>query len=326
MKKISVVVPCYNEEENVDAMAEAIRNEFSEHLPAYDYELIFIDNHSKDTTRDHIRLLVAKDPHVKAIFNVKNFGQFNSPYYGLTQATGDAAILMACDLQEPVELIREFVKGWEEGYKIVVGVKNKSRENPIVYFLRSCYYRLIRKFSDVDQIDQFNGFGLYDASFVRILGQLDDPTPFLRGIVAELGPEAKRITFTQPLRRAGKTSNNWYTLYDAAMLSFTSYTKIGLRIATFTGFFGAAVSFVIAIVFLIKKLVDWYGFEAGMAPLIIMVSMLGSLQLLFIGLLGEYILSINHRVMHRPIVVEEERIGIWEDPKHEDPAGNRAKQ
>ncbi|MBQ9910411.1 MAG: glycosyltransferase [Lachnospiraceae bacterium] len=315
MKTISVVVPCYNEEENVDAMAAAIREEFEQHLPSYGYEIIFIDNHSKDSTRDHIRILAASDPHVKAIFNVKNFGQFNSPYYGLTQARGDAAVLMACDFQEPVELIREFVHGWEEGYKIVVGVKNKSRENRFVYFLRSCYYKLIRKFSDVDQIEQYSGFGLYDASFIKVLAKLDDPTPFLRGIVAELGPEAKQIPFTQPLRRAGKTKNNWYTLYDGAMLSFTSYTKIGLRIATFAGFIGAFGSFIVAVVFLIKKLIDWYGFEAGMAPLIIMVSLLGSLQLLFIGLLGEYILSINHRVMHRPIVVEEERIGNWDAPK-----------
>ncbi len=312
MKKISVVIPCYNEEENVEAMAKAVKEEFSQNLSQYDYEIIFIDNHSKDRTRDLIRLLAAADPKIKAIFNAKNFGQFSSPYYGLLQSTGDAGILMAADFQEPVELIREFVKGWEEGYKIVVGVKNKSRENPIVYFLRSIYYKLLRKFSDADMIEQYSGFGLYDRKFIEVLKKLDDPTPFLRGVVAELGFETKTIPFTQAKRRAGKTSNNWYTLYDGAMLSFTSYTKVGLRIATFTGFFGSFVSFVIGVVYLIQKLTDWYGFEAGIAPLVVLVAFLGSLQLLFIGLIGEYILAINRRVMHRPLVVEEERIGEWE--------------
>ena len=311
MKKISVVIPCYNEEENIDAMCKAVAAEFRDHLPAYDYEIIFIDNDSKDHTRDLIRLNIEKNKHIKAIFNAKNFGQFNSPYYGLLQMTGDAGILLACDFQDPVEMIRKFVHGWEEGYKIVIGVKTKSEESRLIYGLRSMYYRLIRKFSEVEQIEQYTGFGLYDRAFVDVLQKLDDPTPFLRGVVAELGFHRKEIPYTQPLRRAGKTKNNWYTLYDGAMLSFTSYTKIGLRLATFTGFFGAMASLVVAIVFLIKKLTDWYGYEAGIAPLIILVSVLGSLQLLFIGLIGEYILSINHRVMGRPLVVEEERAGDW---------------
>ena len=314
MKKISVVVPCYNEEENVDALAKAVKDEFLTNLPDYDYELIFIDNHSKDSTRDHLRLITAADPKVKAIFNAKNFGQFNSPYYGLLQAYGDAVVCLACDFQDPVEMIHEFVRGWEEGYKIVIGVKTTSEENKLVYALRSLYYKTIRKFSDVEQIEHFTGFGLYDQRFIEVLRQLDDPTPFLRGIVAELGFEHKEIPYNQPKRRAGKTSNNWYRLYDAAMLSFTSYTKIGLRLATFIGMFGAFASFVIAIVFLVKKLTDWYGYEAGIAPLIILVGILGSLQLMFIGLIGEYILSINQRSLHRPLVVEEERIGCWDTP------------
>ena len=318
MKKISVMVPCYNEEENVDALAEAVKEEFRTWLPSYDYELIFIDNHSKDSTRDRLRLIAAKDPKVKAIFNAKNFGQFNSPYYGLMQAHGDAVISMACDFQEPVEMIHQFVQGWEEGYKIVIGVKTASEESKLVYALRSLYYKTIRKFSDVEQIEHFTGFGLYDQSFIEVLRKLDDPTPFFRGIVAELGFEHKEIPFVQPKRRAGKTSNNWYRLYDAAMLSFTSYTKVGLRLATFIGMFGAFTSFVIAIVFLIKKLTDWYGYDAGIAPLIILVGILGSLQLVFIGLIGEYILSINQRSMHRPLVVEEERIGIWDTEETEE--------
>ena len=326
MKKISVVVPCYNEEENVDALAKAVKEEFLINLPGYDYELIFIDNHSKDSTRDHLRLIAAADPKVKAIFNAKNFGQFNSPYYGLLQAYGDAVICLACDFQDPVEMIHKFVQSWEEGYRIVIGVKTTSEENKLVYALRSLYYKTIRKFSDVEQIEHYTGFGLYDQSFIEVLRKLDDPTPFLRGIVAELGFEHKEIPYNQPKRRAGKTSNNWYRLYDAAMLSFTSYTKIGLRLATFIGMFGAFASFVIAIVFLIKKLTDWYGYEAGIAPLIILVGILGSLQLIFIGLIGEYILSINQRSMHRPLVVEEERIGCWDSPETDDCAAAPVKK
>ena len=226
--------------------------------------------------------------------------------------TGDAGILMAADFQDPVEMIRQFVQGWEEGYKIVIGRKTKSDENKLLYFLRGIYYKMIRKLSDVDQIEQYTGFGLYDRSFVEVLKKLDDPTPFLRGIVAELGFRRKEIEYRQPKRRAGKTSNNFYRLYDGAMLSFTSYTKIGLRVATFLGFIGAFVSFVIAIVYLVLKLVNWDNFEAGIAPLIILVAVLGSMQLFFIGLIGEYIISINSRVMKRPLVVEEERIGNWE--------------
>ena len=319
MSKISVVIPCYNEEENVEAIATAVREEFEEFLPEYDYEIIFIDNDSKDRTRDLIRLMAEKDGHVKAIFNAKNFGQFRSPYYGLLQMTGDAGILLAADFQDPVEMIHRFVEGWEEGYKIVIGRKTKSDESKFVYFLRSIYYKMIRKYSDVEQIEQYTGFGLYDRAFVEVLKKLDDPTPFLRGIVAELGFRRKEIEYRQPKRRAGKTSNNWYRLYDGAMLSFTSYTKVGLRIATFIGFFGAIVSFIIAVVYLVLKLVNWYGFDAGIAPLIILVAVLGSMQLFFIGLIGEYILSMNQRIMKRPLVVEEERIGKWED-ENEDSA------
>ncbi len=316
MKKISLVIPCYNEEANVEALKDAITEEF-EKLPQYDYEIIFIDNDSKDHTRDLIRLMAAKDPHVKGILNAKNFGQFNSPYYGLLQMTGDCVITLAADFQDPVDMIPKFLEGWEEGYKIVIGVKTKSKENPIIYGLRTLYYKTIKRFSNVEMIMHYTGFGLYDKDFIEVLRKLDDPTPFLRGIVAEIGYRHKEIPYTQPKRRAGKSSNNFYRLYDGAMLSFTSYTKIGLRLATFIGFFGAFVSFVIAIVYLILKLTDWYGFSAGMAPLIILVAALGSLQLLFIGLIGEYILAINQRVMKRPLVVEEERVGIWDEPKKE---------
>ncbi|MGN0485571.1 MAG: glycosyltransferase family 2 protein [Lachnospiraceae bacterium] len=310
MKKISVLIPCYNEEENVVPMSEAVVEIFKKELPQYDYELVFIDNDSTDHTRELLREICKKNPKIKAIFNAKNFGQFNSPYYGILQTTGDCTISMCCDFQDPVELIPKYVKEWENGYKIVIGIKTSSKENPIMYHLRSLYYKVIKKFSDVEQIEHFTGSGLYDKAFVQVLRELDDPTPFLRGIVAELGFRRKEIPYEQPKRRAGKTHNNWYSLYDAAMLSFTSYTKVGLRLATFIGMGCGIVSAVVGIIYLIMKLLYWNRFAAGMAPVLIGMMFLGSVQLVFMGFLGEYVLSINRRVMKRPLVVEEERINF----------------
>lgn len=313
MKKISILVPCYNEEENVNPLAEAIVKEMTTSLPQYDYELVFIDNCSKDTTRAKILQLCEKNKKIKAIFNSKNFGQFNSPYYGITQTTGDCTICVCADFQDPIEMIPKFVAEWEKGYKIVCGIKTTSKENKIVYFMRSVYYKLIKKMSNVEQIEHFTGFGLYDKSFVKVLSELDDPMPFIRGIVAELGPERKEIPYEQPKRRAGKTKNNWYSLYDAAMLSFTSYTKIGLRLATFLGIACSFISIVIALVYLVLKIIYWDSFPAGMAPVLIGVFFLGSLQLFFIGLIGEYILNMNTRLMKRPLVIEERRINFEEN-------------
>ena len=310
MKKISVLIPCYNEEENVVPMSEAIVNLFMTELDNYDYELIFIDNDSKDRTRELLRGICEKNRHIKAIFNAKNFGQFNSPYYGILQTTGDCTISMVCDFQDPIELIPQYIKEWENGYKIVIGVKTSSKENPIMYRLRSIYYKMIKKFSDVEQIEHFTGSGLYDKDFVNVLRDLKDPTPFLRGIVAELGYKRKEIPYEQPQRRAGKTSNNFMRLYDAAMLSITSYTKIGLRLCTFFGMFVGAVSILIGLVYLVMKLIWWNNFPAGMAPVLIGMFFLGAIQLFFIGFIGEYILSINQRVMNRPLVIEEERINF----------------
>ena len=308
-KKVSILVPCYNEEENVDAISKAIIEQMGK-LPQYEYEIIFIDNCSKDDTRTLIRNLCLKNPKIKAIFNVKNFGQFNSPYYGLTQTTGDCAISMSADFQDPPDLIPAFLEGWEEGYQIVCAVKTSSKESYIMYFLRSIYYKLIKNFSDVEQIEHFTGFGLYDKSFIEVLRKLDDSTPFLRGIVGELGGKRKEIPFEQPNRRAGKTHNNWYSLYDAAMLSFTSYTKISMRLAVFTGVIFSILSFLTGFVYLIMKLIYWNTFAAGQAPTLIIVSLMCSVILAFIGILGEYIAAINHRMMHRPLVVEEERINF----------------
>ena len=310
MKKISIMVPCYNEEENVEPLSKAIIEMFAKDLPQYDYEIVFIDNDSSDTTRVRLRRLCEGNLRIKAIFNAKNFGQFNSPYYGILQTTGDCTIPVCADFQDPIEMIPELVHKWEEGYKIVCAVKTRSKENPVMYWLRSVYYRTIKKMSSTEQIEQITGFGLYDRSFVQVLRDLKDPIPFIRGIVGELGYKRTEIEYEQPQRRAGKTHNNFYTLYDAAMLSFTSYTKIGLRLATFIGAVTAVISVIIAIVYLVLKLLYWNRFSAGMAPLVILVCIFGSLILIFLGLMGEYILSINQRVMNRPLVIEEERLNF----------------
>lgn len=310
MKTISIMVPTYNEEENVVLMYEALKKIFLEKLTKYRYEILFIDNKSKDNTRKLIREICRKDKNVKAIFNAQNFGQFNSPYFGLISTTGDCTISVAADFQDPVEMIPIFVKYWEEGYKIVIGIKAKSKESKIMYALRSLYYKIIKKFSDVEQIEHFTGFGLYDKNFIEVLRNLEDPDPYLRGIVAELGFERKELPFVQPKRERGKSSNNWYRLYDAAMLGITSYTKVGLRLATILGFMISFFSILVALIYLVMKLCMWNSFQAGIAPLIIGVFLLGGIQIFFIGFLGEYILKINQRVMRRPLVVIEEKLNF----------------
>lgn len=310
MKKISIMIPCYNEEENVVPMAKAVVEEMEKHLSAYDYELLFIDNDSSDNTRPLLREICKQNPKIKAIFNAKNFGQFNSPYYAMLQTTGDCTIGMCCDFQDPVELLPEMVRMWEDGAKIVSCIKTASKENPIMRFLRSCYYKIIKKMSSVDQIEHFTGFGLYDKSFIEVLRNLKDPTPFLRGIVAELGFKRVNLEYTQAKRRAGKTHNNFFTLFDAAMLSFTSYTKVGLHLVTFAGLVLSALSILAALVYLVLKLLYWDRFSAGFAPMIIGLFFLNAIELLFIGFVGEYVMSINTRIMNRPLVIEEERINF----------------
>lgn len=315
MKKVSILIPTYNEIENVENLSAAIAGEMGK-LPQYDYEIIFIDNDSKDGTRDALREMCGRDHRIKAILNAKNFGQNNSPYYGLMQTTGDCAIMMCADFQDPVEMIPRLLQEWENGYKIVSAIKTTSRENKIMRFLRTCYYKTIKKFSDVEQIEHFTGFGLYDRSFIQVMREIKDPTPFLRGIVAEFGFRRKELPYEQQKRKAGRTKNNFYSLYDVAMLSFTSYTKIGLRLCTFVGFAIAFVSFCIALLYLVLKLLYWDTFVAGTAPILTGMFFLGAIQLIFMGILGEYVLSINTRVMNHPLVIEEERINFDETPEN----------
>ncbi|MBP5384351.1 MAG: glycosyltransferase family 2 protein [Lachnospiraceae bacterium] len=312
MKTVSFMIPTFNERENIGPITKAIIEEVSTNLPDYDYEIVVFENWWTDGTRDVIRSLCAQNPKIKAVLNVTNFGQVNSPFHGICQTTGDCTISIVADFQEPVSLIPTLVHKWEEGHKVVLGVKSSSKENGFIYFLRTCYYKLIRNMSSVKMIEHFSGYGLYDKTFVQLMRELDDPIPFLRGIVAEYGEGFNMIEveYEQEKRRSGKSSNNFYSLYDAAMLSFTSYTKVGLRLATLIGFVAGIISFIVAIVYLVLKLKYWNTFSAGYAPMTIGIFLLGSLQLFFIGFLGEYVLNINARVIHRPVVVEEERINF----------------
>lgn len=309
MKLISVVTPCYNEEENVEELYRQIKAQF-DRLPQYRYEHIFIDNASQDNTVALLKKLAAADRHVKVILNAKNFGHIRSPYYALFQASGDAVLLMVSDLQDPPSLIPEFLKRWEEGHPIVAGVKNKSKENPLMFAFRKLYYFLIKHFSDIDHISNFTGFGLYDRKFLNILKAIDDPYPYFRGMIAELGYDRYEIPYTQPKRQHGKTKNNFYTLYDMGMLGFVNHSKLPLRLASFIGFVVAAVSLLVAIGYFIYKLIYWDNFVVGTAPLVIGLFFFSAVQLFFIGIIGEYIGAIHTQVRKRPLVIERERINF----------------
>ena len=309
-KLISVVIPTYNEEANVGPMVETLTGIFEEELPQYEYEILFIDNHSTDGTRAILRGICAENRRVKAIFNARNFGQLRSPVHGLKQAYGDCVVRLNADFQDPPSLIPTLVREWEKGTKIVIGVKNKTEEGRFMAFLRKQYYKILRKITDIGHIENFTGFGLYDKAFVDVVRSIHDPLPYLRGMIAELGYDYVTVPYDRPKRRAGKSKNNFYSLYDVGMVGITSYSKVVLRLATFAGFGVGAVSILIGIIYLILKLVFWDRFRAGMAPMLIGMFFLGAAQLVFIGLLGEYILSINARVLDRPLVVEEERINF----------------
>lgn len=308
MKTISILTACYNEEENIDEVIRRVRAVFSE-LP-YEYEHIFIDNASTDRTVEKIRENAAVDPHVKAILNTRNFGHIRSPYYGITHCEGDAVISLVCDLQDPPELIPELIQKWEEGYKVVVAIKKGSKENPLIYFLRSCYYKVLHALSNVEIFEQFTGFGLYDRCVVDELRQIDDPYPFFRGLIAELGYPAARVEYVQPQRERGVTKNNIRTLYDMAMLGFTNYSKVPLRLAAILGFASSILCLLVALFYLVYKLCNWYTFSAGMAPLVIGLFFMGSVQLFFLGIIGEYIGTIYTQVKKRSLVIEKGRINF----------------
>lgn len=308
MKLISIISPCFNEEENVQELYDRVVKAM-ENLN-YDYEHILIDNASTDGTVEVLRALSANDKRIKIIVNTRNFGQIRSPYHAFLQTSGDAVICMAADLQDPPERIPEFIQKWEEGYKIVIGVKTYSEETRVFYIFRTMYYRIIRKLSDVPLIENFTGFGIYDREVVEALRKLDDPYPYFRGLIADLGYERAQVEFSQPRRKRGLTKNNFYTLYDIAMLGLTNYTKIPLRLATMFGFMTGLISFTVGLIYLIYKLIFWYQFSVGSAPLVIGLFFLGSIQLFFLGIVGEYIGAIYTQVMKRPLVIEKERINF----------------
>lgn len=317
MKKISIVVPCYNEEDNILDMYRALTNTMMETLTTYEYDIIFVDNKSEDSSRSIIRKICSEDQHVKAVFNRVNCGPDTNVFHSLRESDGDCVIRISADFQEPVDQIPAMVREWEKGNKVVCMIKTRSKENKFVYFAREMFYRVFELLSPTPQLKQFTGFGLYDKEFIDVIRQIKDSKPCFKGIIAEYAPERVELPFEQRKRQAGKSSMNFMRYYDSAMLSFTSYTTSGLRIATFGGFLISAVSFLIGLVYLILKLTHWDSFPTGSAPILLSVLFLGGVQLFFIGLLGEYILSINKRVINRPMVVVEERLNfddyVWRD-------------
>jgi len=311
VKLISIVTPCFNEEDNVKEIYEQVKAVF-EQLSEYRYEHLFIDNASTDRTVEILKSLAQQDYNVKVIVNTRNFGHIRSPFHALLQAKGDGVILIVADLQDPPEMIAEFLSKWEEGYKIVVGVKTASQESRLMFTIRKAYYNLVKNLSEIDLIKNFTGFGLYDKKVIEILRDFNDPYPYFRGLVTDIGYEICKIEYIQPKRKRGITKNNFYTLYDMAMLGITNHSKVPLRIATMTGFALGSISLVVAIVYFIMKLILWNQFQAGSAPIVIGLFFFSSVQLFFIGIVGEYVGSIQTQVMHRPLVIEKERINFGE--------------
>lgn len=308
-KLITVVVPTYNEELNIENVYDRVSKVMRENLSGYDYEIMYVDNHSLDTTREKILRLAQKDDRVKAIFNAKNFGYVKNVFYGISQAQGDCAVLLHADLQNPPEMIVDFVHYWEDNYKVIVGVKHKSHENKLLFAIKELYYKFMNRISDTEMIEQLADFGLYDRSFIEVLKALDDPVPYFKGIVSELGFAIKTVEFIQNDRANGKSFTNFFKSYDYAMLGITSYTKI-MRAASWLGSILGIICVIIAFVTLLSKICGWQNFPVGIAAICIGVFLLGAIQLFFIGILGEYVMSINTRVLHRPLVIEEQRINF----------------
>jgi glycosyltransferase involved in cell wall biosynthesis len=309
VKKLSIVSGCFNESGNVEDLVARV-TKVMESLPKYDYEQIIIDNASTDGTPDILRRLASGNPRLKVILNARNFGHIRSPYHGLLQSSGDAIIYVASDLQEPPELIPDFVRKWEEGAKAVVAIKESSDESPLFFAIRRLYYRLVEGLAEVRTIQNFTGFGLYDRAIIEYCRKVADPYPYFRGQISEIGLPIVQISYHQPARKRGITKNNFFTLYDLAMLGITNFSKVPLRLAAMLGFSMAILSLVVALVYLIYKLVFWYSLPVGTAPLVIGLFFFASVQLFFIGILGEYIGAIHTQVLKRPLVVEKERINF----------------
>ncbi|MGD0265596.1 MAG: glycosyltransferase family 2 protein [Candidatus Methylomirabilota bacterium] len=309
LKRISVVTPCFNEEENVKELYEQVKAVFID-LPQYAYEHIFIDNASKDQTVAILKEIGQKDHRVKIIVNTRNFGHIRSPFHALMQAKGDAVIGIVADLQDPPIMIKEFIKKWQEGYKIVIGVKTQSEESPLFFAIRKAYYNLVGRLSEIELIENFTGFGLYDQKVIETLRSIEDPYPYFRGLICDIGFERAVIEYVQPSRKRGFTKNTFYNLYDMAMLGITNHSKVPLRLATMTGFIVALMSLLVALGYFGYKLIFWNNFQVGMAPLVIGLFFFTSVQLFFIGVIGEYVGAIHTQVLKRPLVVEKERVNF----------------
>jgi polyisoprenyl-phosphate glycosyltransferase len=320
MKLISVVTPTYNEAENVRDVYEQTKAVFAG-LPAYTYEHIFIDNASLDDTVGILKSIAAADPRVKIIVNARNFGHIRSPVHGLLQAGGDAVVLLVADLQDPPAMMKDFIEQWERGFKVVLGVKTKSEESWLLFSIRKLYYSLLSNISGITLTKNNTGFGLYDRRVIEVLRDIDDPYPYFRGLIAEIGFEIAKIEYMQPRRTRGLTKNNLYTLYDIAMLGITSHSKLPLRLAMFLGCMLSCFGLLTAFGYLVAKLIFWDTFAAGIAPLVIGGFIFLSLQLFFLGLIGEYVASIHTQVLHRPLVVEKERVNFAK--QHDAPSSER---
>lgn len=311
MKHISIMTPCYNEEGNIVNIYQAVKKQF-ELLPQYTYEHIFIDNCSTDSSREILKALAKKDKNVKVILNARNFGPNRSGSYGMLQGTGDALICIVCDLQDPPEMIPTFLKKWEEGYKVVMGQKTKSKENPLMFRIRKLYYRIMEYFSESEHLTNVTGYGLFDKEVLDMIRWMDDPDPYIRGLVTQLGYKWCLVEYTQQERTSGKSSYNFEKYFDFAITGLTHMSQKPLRILTMTGFVMSILSFLVALVYLIMKLVRWDSFQMGTAPILIGMFLLGAVQLTFMGVIGEYVGAILTKVTKRPMVVEEERINFDE--------------
>ena len=309
---ITIASPCFNEENNVEEMYRQIRDQF-DLLDGYDFVLMFIDNASTDRTVEKIRSMSERDKRVRAIVNTRNFGPIRSPYHGLLNSTGDATIFMASDLQDPTYLIPELIERWEEGNKIVAAVKTRSHENPLIFLLRKLYYRTLAKMSDAELIENFMGFGLYDKCVIQTLREYDDPYPYVRGLISETGYSVEKVEYTQPVRQHGKSNASFYTLVNQALLGLTNHSRVPLRLATIFGFIFAVINFLVGLIYLIYKLIMWDQFSLGMAPVVIGLFFFASVQLTFVGIIGEYVGAILTRVQNKPHVIEKERINFPEE-------------
>jgi len=314
MKTISVVTPCFNEEGNVREVYERVRN-LMLNLGKYRYEHIFIDNASRDNTFTILREIAAHDSNVKVIRNARNFGHVRSPMHAILQAQGDAVIVLMSDLQDPPEVLAQLLEQWENGVPIVIAVKHQSRESAPMFLVRKAFYRLVNRLADdIETYENFTGFGLYDRQVIDLVRQFGDPYPYFRGMIAEIGLPHTEVVYEQQRRKSGKSKNNFYTLYDLAMLGITKLSKVPLRLVTFSGFAGSLFSLFGGIAYFAYKLLFWHNFTVGIAPIAIGMFFLGSLQLLFMGIIGEYIGNIHTQVHNRPLVVERERLNFQHQP------------